>query len=94
MKFTRKQLDEYIKAEAKKIAIQEGWMKSEEPAEETFQLNTETISEDFSNVPAEEKTEAENKEETFDITTVKTLTEEFSRMKELVDFRQPLFRRD
>jgi len=79
MKFNKKELKEFILSEARKIAVENNWIKPEE------EIQFETV------MPESKKDEKaateEYKEETKE--AIK-LAEEFKRMKQLLDFRNPL----
>lgn len=79
-RFTEKELKDYLKTEVEKIGISEGWIKTSKKA-----INTE-----FESSKKETISESENVQ----IEEVKLLAEEVKRMKELVDFRSPLLKKD
>lgn len=109
MKLSKKQFKEYILQEVKKLALKEGILLKEnnvdvvnEPAkdiinneakkEEVASLKPKTISEEFETViPVPDDNQTEPK---FDVKDVKKLNEEFKRMKQLIDFRNPLLNKD
>lgn len=79
-RFTEKELKEYLKSEVEKIGISEGWITNSKK-----DTNTE-----FESSKKETISESENVQ----IEEVKLLAEEVKRMKELVDFRSPLLKKD
>ncbi len=79
-RFTEKELKEYLKSEVEKIGISEGWIKTSKKA----------ITTEFESSKKETISESENVQ----IEEVKLLAEEVKRMKELVDFRSPLLKKD
>ena len=92
MKLSKKELQDYISSEVKKISIEEGWgvefdkiQKIKEEKEISFEddnvVTTKSINEneEINNIQLEE---------------VKLLAEEIKRMKDLVDFRSPLLKKD
>jgi hypothetical protein len=81
MKLTKQQFKKFILNEVKKIALVEGWSEDIEKAENA--TKTENINVALEPTKEEPKVELEE---------VKKLTEEFKRMKELIDFRSPLLR--
>lgn len=84
MKFNKKQLEEYILSEVKKIADKEGWTKK--PTADRKMADSSIVFEDANTINEEaEKVELQE---------VKMLAEEVKRMKDLVDFRSPLLRKE
>lgn len=87
MKLTKKQLKEFILQEVEILSKSEGWDIDTTNESEEVQIN---INEDF-----EDSTNITNEEiEKIELTEVKSLAEEFKRMKDLVDFRSPLLKKD
>ena len=83
MQFSKKQLEEYILSEVKKLAEKEGWAKK--PAKRNM---------DTSSVVFEETDKMTEEAEKVELKEVKMLAEEVKRMKDLVDFRSPLLRKE
>jgi hypothetical protein len=79
-KLTESELKKYLQLEVEKIGISEGWI--------TKKSNTQK--QEFENSKQEYISESENVQ----IEDVKMLAEEVKRMKELIDFRSPLFKKD
>lgn len=77
---TKNEFKRYLRTKIEKIAISEGWIKKEE-------INS---SNEFESSKLETILESEN----IQIEEVKLLAEEVKRMKELVDFRSPLLKKD
>ena len=79
-RFTEIELKKYLKLQVEKIGISEGWISKKEnnPIQEFESSNKESFSES----------------EDIQIEDVKLLAEEVKRMKELVDFRSPLLKKD
>ena len=77
MKFNKEKFRQFILAEARKVATEEGWIKEESNSEEIQYEDVE---------PTEEVIE-EAKKQTKE---VKKLSEELNRMKQLLDFRNPV----
>lgn len=85
-KFTEKELKKYLQTEVEKIGISEGWIiKDLDGSIETKDLTTES---------KEIKNETIVESEKIQIEDVKLLAEEVKRMKELIDFRSPLLKKD
>jgi len=79
MILNKNQFKELLKQEVKKIALQEGWIK-----QETKELTLE----DFDTItPKSSEVTQEDLQET---KVAIKLAEEFKRMKQLLDFRNPL----
>jgi hypothetical protein len=79
-RFTQQELQKYIQHEVEKICIAEGLVKKPwEPTPIEFESSKKDIVAESENVQIEE---------------VKLLAEELTRMKNLVDFRSPLLKRD
>jgi hypothetical protein len=90
---SKQQLKDFILSEVKKIITADENLNLPDNKiiqEATADLNIENLNEEFETVlPAtEEKNESEI------IGDVKKLSEEFKRMKQLVDFRSPLLMKD
>lgn len=81
MIFTKKTLQEYVLAEAKKVLAKETLLEKEE----LTSLNSELINEEFENVPDISNISPKK---------IQELNEELKRMKHLVDFRSPLLRKE
>ena len=84
-RFTKSELKKYLQSEVEKIGLSEGWIK-----------HSETIVE---NKAKEKIFESSNdrticESENVQIEEVKLLAEEVKRMKELVDFRSPLLKKN
>lgn len=79
MKFNKEDFRKFVLSEVKKIAAKEGWIK-----EETIN-NVDKLK--FENIVPKEQFIKDSKEET---KKVKKLAEELKRMKQLLDFRNPL----
>lgn len=79
-RFTESELKKYLQKEVEKIGISEGWIKN----------NNLTQKQQFESSKEETISESENVQ----IEEVKMLAEEIKRMKELVDFRSPLLKKD
>ncbi len=79
-RFTEIGLKKYLQLQVEKIGISEGWIKqhNNNPIPE-FESSKQEIVSESDNVQIEE---------------VKLLAEEVKRMKELVDFRSPLLKKD
>lgn len=78
-KLTKSELKEYLRKEVEKVGILEGWLKGSKDVVMEFESSKkETISES----------------ENVNIEDIKLLAEEVKRMKELVDFRSPLLKKD
>lgn len=93
MTLSKQQLKDFILSEVKKIITADENLNLPDNKiiqEATADLNIENLNEEFETVlPAtEEKNESEI------IGDVKKLSEEFKRMKQLVDFRSPLLMKD
>lgn len=85
MKFSKKQLQEHILSEVNKIALKEGWIQ------ESNVINIPAVDIKFEDA----NTVAINEEvEKIELKEVKLLAEEVKRMKDLVDFRSPLLRKE
>ena len=85
MKFSKKQLQEHILSEVNKIALKEGWIQ------EVNIINIPAVDikfEDANTVTINEEVEK------IELKEVKLLAEEVKRMKDLVDFRSPLLRKE
>lgn len=82
MKLTNEQFKQFVLSEAKKIATEEGWIVNT-----TNRLEKKEL---FENSNININTEADKVE----LGEVKMLAEEVKRMKELVDFRSPLLKKD
>lgn len=93
MKLTKEQFKQFILDEVKKIAIEEGWIAGS--AESTVVTESEKQASELPVIKEEVIVAKETIEEPkIEIAEVKRLAEEFSRMKELVDFRRPLLSND
>lgn len=79
-KFTESELKKFLQSQVEKIGISEGWLKN--PANNIIQ--------EFESSKKETILESEN----IQLEDVKLLAEEVKRMKELVDFRSPLLKKD
>lgn len=81
MIFTKKNFQEYILSEAKKVLDKEKHSQNEE----LTSLETNLINEEFENVS-----------ENLDINPkkIQELNEELRRMKQLIDFRSPLLKKE
>lgn len=96
MRLTKVQFQEYIFSKVKKIAMEEGWLpaaevnliKEEPTIEETLSITNDKAPIEILTEKEFEKVSAPN--ESVTSKDVKKLTEEFKRMKQLVDFRSPL----
>jgi hypothetical protein len=78
-RFTEIELKKYLQLQVEKIGISEGWLKQKNNSIQEFESSKqETISES----------------DNIQIEDVKLLAEEVKRMKELVDFRSPLLKKD
>ena len=79
-RLTESELKKYLQKQVEKIGISEGWItEKKEVSKEQFESSKqETISES----------------ENIQIEEVKLLAEEIKRMKELIDFRSPLLKKD
>lgn len=85
-KFTKKELKEYLRKEVEKTGIAEGWIANKLTiTNEIKKLNKNTELTDNNIVKESEKIQLED---------VKLLEEEVKRMKELIDFRSPLLKKD
>jgi hypothetical protein len=91
MKLTQEQFKQFILAEVKKIALEEGWI-----ATDSLVVSEGVKSNEEAPIVTEEVTTEQEivEEPKIEIAEVKRLAEEFSRMKELVDFRRPLLSND
>lgn len=79
-RLTESELKKYLQKQVEKIGISEGWiMKSDKSSIEEFESS---------------KQENISESEDIQIEEVKLLAEEVKRMKELVDFRSPLLKKD
>lgn len=85
MQFSKKQLEEYILSEVKKLAEKEGWAKKPVRKMDT----SDVVFEDANKV-----TEIAAEAEKVELKEVQMLAEEVKRMKDLVDFRSPLLRKE
>lgn len=97
MKYTFEEFQNYLMSEVKKIAINEGWGKKYEDIidQDIVTLIPEKIVEEFEIVNLEKGSndlvaEATEEKSVFNVNDIKSLNEELKRMKELVDFRNPL----
>jgi hypothetical protein len=79
-RFTQQELQKYIQQEVEKICIAENLIKKPEPAPPIeFESSKKDIVSESEDIKIED---------------VKLLAEELTRMKNLIDFRSPLLRRD
>jgi len=79
MKFNKKNFEKFVLSEARKLAIEKDWMNESDFKDENI------IFEEVE--PNKEHIVEESKKETKE---AKTLVEELKRMKQLLDFRNPL----
>lgn len=79
-RLTESELKQYLKSQVEKIGISEGWITKQ----------NETLNQEFESSKQETISESENVQ----IEDVKVLAEELKRMKELIDFRSPLLKKD
>jgi hypothetical protein len=80
-KITAKELREFLQSEVERICIAEGLIAK----------NSNKITH---NIEFESSKETVNESEKIEIEDVKLLAEEVKRMKELIDFRSPLLKKD
>jgi peptidoglycan hydrolase CwlO-like protein len=92
MKLKKAQLKELIIKEVRKIALTEGWLDAIEKAEKLKAQNSKASALNEGAELAQQKSSPE--EPKVELVEVKRLTEEFKRMKALVDFRSPLLKKD
>lgn len=107
MKLTKQQFREFILNEVKKMVANEGHNQSDEMSEKTAGTivnriehnkkddeTKKTISETIVEPKLEIQLDTAKEEPKVELEEVKRLTEEFKRMKELIDFRSPLLKKD
>lgn len=85
-RFTESELKKYLKKEIEKIGLSEGWITSK--LDDTVETNSSI------NIPEISKNEIVTESEYVKIEDVKLLEEEVRRMKELIDFRSPLLKKE
>jgi len=82
-KFTKEELKKYLQTEIEKMAILEGWIKVDNTSTKELSIQSENSN-----------SEIVKESEFVQLEDVKLLAEEVKRMKELVDFRSPLLKKD